>query len=94
MDWICASHGNSNPPYLPYPIFYLLRASAHPGGPMSPDRVGAEDRILQMGDRGTVSALYPIFYLLSSARQRPGLTTRIHRPSYTYEHETDPLSSC
>ncbi len=28
------------PPYLPYPIFYLLRISAHPGGPISPAKRG------------------------------------------------------
>ena len=44
--------------------------------------------------RRAVRALNPISYLLSPKRQRPGLTTRISCPSYTYEHETDPLASC
>ena len=38
-------------------------------GPMSSDSVGAGYRIWKMEDRGRISDLYPIFYLLSSAAE-------------------------
>ena len=68
------------PPYIPYPIYYLLHVSAHPGGPMRPDRVGPGYRIWQIEDRGLSVSYLPsaIFSGKSGGEHRKFGQLRIH----------------